>query len=170
MPTIEALLKAKKWKAAQELLYRELIAAPTDHWVWYSLSLAHYEQRQYDLALQCSQRAVELQPNCPLALWHYAGSLAMSGKESQAYVIWNLLLSMEPAAIADDECGEGLDSALRLLNDVHYRLGRYFRDRNQPDQAREAFTKYLHNRSHGVASSYDSAPVERYLSKLAVAG
>jgi tetratricopeptide (TPR) repeat protein len=169
MTDIDALLQAKKWKPAQELLYRELIEAPTDHWVWYTLSLAHYEQKHYDLALKCSQRAIELQPNCPLALWHYAGSLSMTGQDSQALVIWNLLLNMNPEVVAEGDCGEGMDHALRLLNDVHYRIGRYYQHHGPPELAREAFAKYLHNRGHGVASTYDSAPVERYLSKLALA-
>jgi hypothetical protein len=43
MVEIEALIEKCKWKQAEERLYHELANAPTDHWVWYMLSLAHYE-------------------------------------------------------------------------------------------------------------------------------
>src|SRR5215203_4268367 len=123
MTEIESLIEKRKWKQAEPLLYRELASTPTDHWIWYTLSLVHYEQEEYELAVKCAQRAVELQSNCPLALWHYAGSLYMNGQESQALAIWTILLGLDLEEIAHGDCGEGMDQAMRLINDVHYRVG-----------------------------------------------
>jgi tetratricopeptide (TPR) repeat protein len=126
MAALERHLKAKNWKKARSLIQDELVFEPTDHWLWATLGLTFYEQHDYERALRCSEWAVQLQPNCPLALWHYAGSLAMTGRESAALAIWTTLLRMDLEDIAYGEHGEGMDWALQLVNDVHYRVGRYY--------------------------------------------
>jgi tetratricopeptide (TPR) repeat protein len=167
---IETLLAQRKWSKARTAIQEELVAAPTDHWLWMHLSLTYYEQKQYEKALECSKRAVAYQPDCPLALWHYAGSLFMSGREVAALTIWTLLLDMDVEQVAYGECGEGMDWALQLLNDVHYRMGRYYEWNDKPEQARVSYEKYLHNRRHGVSSIYDTKKVEEYLARLAPTG
>jgi tetratricopeptide (TPR) repeat protein len=97
---IEQLVNAKRWKEARSLIQEQLIFAPTDHWLWMTLGLTYYEDKDYEKALACSRRAVELEPNCPLALWHYAGSLYMSGEDSSALAIWTVLLHLDLEEIA----------------------------------------------------------------------
>jgi hypothetical protein len=167
MSEIEELVEQKKWTAARKLIQEELISAPTDHWLWLTLSLTYYEQKKYEKALQCSKRAVELQPDCPLALWHYAGSLFMSGREDAALAIWILLLNMDVEQVAYGECGEGMDWALQLLNDVHYRMGRYYEWKREKELAFASYSKYLHNRAHGVGSLY---PIELAQQSAALCG
>ncbi|HVS39785.1 MAG TPA: hypothetical protein VMS17_29780 [Gemmataceae bacterium] len=166
MTEIEKLVDRKQWARARACAQEELIETPTDHWLWLTLSLTYYEQKHYEKALQCSKRAVEFQPDCPLALWHYAGSLYMSGREDSALAIWTILLDMDLEGVAYGECGEGMDWALQLINDVHYRVGRYYQWKENSDQARVSFEKYLHNRRHGVGSIYDVKKVEDYLAGL----
>jgi tetratricopeptide (TPR) repeat protein len=163
MATVEELVARNRWSQARERIQEELISAPTDHWLWLTLSLTYYEQKQYEKALQCSKRAVELQPDCPLALWHLAGSLFMSGREDAALAIWTLLLDMDVEKVAYGECGEGMDWALQLLNDTHYRVGRYYEWKGDAERAGVSYRKYLHNRAHGVGSIYDEKPVIAYL-------
>jgi tetratricopeptide (TPR) repeat protein len=170
MTTIERLVEQKKWGEARSLIMDELVSAPTDHWLWLTLSLTYYEENQYETALQCSKRAVEYQPDCPLALWHYAGSLFMSGREDAALAIWTVLLDMDLEKVAYGECGEGMDWALQLLNDVHYRMGRYYQWKGRPELARASFEKYLENRRHRVGSIYDAGQAEEYLSMAVRAG
>jgi predicted Zn-dependent protease len=81
MSDIDQLIADKKWEKARALIQEELISAPADHWLWMHLGLTYYEEKSYEQAAACSKRAVELRPNCPLALWHYAGSLFMNGNE-----------------------------------------------------------------------------------------
>lgn len=169
MTMIEKALADKKWPQARALIQEELIASPSDHWLWMHLGLTYYEEKEYDQALACAKRAVELEPGCALALWHYAGSLYVAGKESSALVIWTLLLDMDLDDVANGECGEGMDWALQLVNDVHYRMGRYFLHRGRNRLAQESFEKYLHNREHGVTSLYDLAPIKKQLSELVCA-
>lgn len=165
--TIEKLIATKKWTKARALIQEELLSKPTDHWLWTTLGLTYYEQRQYEKALRCSRRAVELAPNCPLVLWDYAGTLYMNRKETAALAIWNLLLDMDPEEVAYGECDEGMDWALQLLNDVHYRMGCCHQWLGDDDKARVSFDKYLHNRRHGVGSIYDIAEVKKRLAEIA---
>lgn len=140
-----------------------MVYHPSDHWLWLTLSLTYYEQKKYEQALKCSEWAVHLEPACPLALWHYAGSLYMSGMEASALAIWTSLLSKDIDEVAYGEHGEGMDWALQLINDVHYRVGRYYQHIGRDDLAAEAFGKYIHNREHGVGSIYELAAVKQHL-------
>src|SRR5262245_56775240 len=101
MEDIEKLIAEKKWKKARAAIQEELIDAPGDHWLWMHLGLTYYEEKRYAQALSCSKRAVELEPTCPLALWHYAGSLFMNGNEQGALAIWTILLDMDLDDIAN---------------------------------------------------------------------
>jgi tetratricopeptide (TPR) repeat protein len=168
--TIERLLAAEKWQEAQTLLHKELIHAPTSHWLWMMLSETYYEQFEYETALECAKRAVELAPQCSLALWHYAGCLSMTGQERAALSIWQLMLNRDLDEVAHGECGEGMKWAMQLLNDVHYRMGCIHRFLGEDAQARASFEKYLHNRRHGVGSIYKVDEVKQYLAKLPAAG
>ncbi len=163
MVEIERLIEKKKWSKARSLLQEDLLSKPMDHWLWMMLSLAFYEEKNYEKALICSRRAVQLKPDCPLALWHYAGDLYMTGHEASALVIWTMLRDMDMETIAYGEDGEGMDWALQLVNDVHYRIGRYYQWKGDDHLARESFQKYVHNRKHGVGSIYDLKKVEEYL-------
>jgi tetratricopeptide (TPR) repeat protein len=166
MTQIEKLVAAKKWTKARALILDGLPESPTSHWLWTTLGLTFYEQRRYKKALQCSRRAVALAPDCPLVLWDFAGCLSMCGEEDSALAIWTLLLSMELEEVAYGECAEGMDWAMQLINDVHYRMGKYYQWKKNPELARASFKKYLHNRAHGVGSIYDKQQVEKYLAEL----
>jgi tetratricopeptide (TPR) repeat protein len=170
MAHIETLLKRKRWREARALIQDELVSAPTDHWLWTTLGLTYYEEKQYEKALECSKRAVELQPDCPLVLWDYAGTLSMNGREEAALAIWTLLLDMDLEDVAYGECSEGMDWALQLINDVHYRMGHYFLWKGRKEQALNSFKKYLHNREHGVGSIYDKKEVEKHVALLVLDG
>jgi hypothetical protein len=93
----------------------------------------------------------------------------MNNRESAALAIWTLLLDMEPEKVAYDSCGEGMDWALQLLNDVHFRMARYYLRHGQAEFARTSLEKYLHNRNHGVGSIYQVGQAEKLLSQIPVA-
>lgn len=163
---IERLLVAEKWKEAQPLLHKELLHSPTDHWLWMMLSETYYEEFDYETALECAKRAVELAPQCPLALWHYAGCLSMNGQERAALAAWTLILNRDLDDVAYGECGEGMKWAMQLLNDVHYRMGRIHQFLGEGAQAKASYQKYLHNRSHGVGSLYELKEARRHLAEV----
>ena len=170
MTKVEKLVKAKKWSKARALIKEELLTDPADHWLWTTLGLTYYQQRQYEKALECSKRAVALAPDCALVLWDYAGCLEMAGRDHEALTIWTLIRQMDLEDIAYGECCEGMDWAMQIDNDVNYRMGRYFQRHGDREKARESFKKYLHNRAHGVGSIYTVKEVEGFLAKLDVTG
>lgn len=163
---IEQLIAKRQWSKARHLAQEELVYNPADHWLWLTLSLTYYEQKKYEPALKCSEWAVHLEPACPLALWHYAGSLFMSGQGTAALAIWTSLLSMDIDEVAYGEHGEGMDWALQLINDVHYRVARYYQTIGRGDLAAESLRKYVHNREHGVGSIYNLDSAKSYLSQI----
>lgn len=71
--------------AARRLIEEELLFSPSDHWLWLTLSSTCNEDKDYDKAVACGKRAVELGPGCPLALWHYAGALYMTNQDTAAF-------------------------------------------------------------------------------------
>lgn len=162
---IERSIQNKEWVGARALIQDELLYEPTDHWLWMMLGLTYYERKDYEKALICSKRTVELAPECPLALWHYAGALFMAGEDSAAFAIWSMLRNMDLEKIAYGDHGEGMPWALQLVNDVQYRLGRYYQWKGENQLARETFEKYLYNRKKGVGSIYDLKKVEGFLAR-----
>jgi tetratricopeptide (TPR) repeat protein len=163
---IERYLAKKNWKEARCSIQDELLFQPMDHWLWMTLGLTYHEEREYEKAIECGKRAVQLAPSCPLALWHYAGSLDTAGQGEFALPIWIMLLSMEVEEVAHGDHGEGMERALQLLNDVHYRMGRYYERTGKKELARRSFEKYLHNLAHGVGSIYEQSKAEDSLAKV----
>lgn len=163
---IERLIDERRWTKARARLQEELVYNPADHWLWLALSLTYYEQKKYEQALKCSEWAIHLKPACPLALWHYAGSLYMCGRGAAALAIWTSILSLEVEEVAFGDHGEGMDWALQLINDVQFRVARYYQSIGRDELAGGAFAKYVHNRQHGVGSIYDLAVAQRYLAGL----
>jgi tetratricopeptide (TPR) repeat protein len=163
---IEACLQQHRWSAARRWIERALKDAPADHWLHTMLGLTFYEQKDYERALPPTEAALRLQPECPLVLFHYAGTLFMLGRHEEALAVWKRLLAKDVAAVADDECGEGMDWALQLLNDCHFRMARCYQFLGDNEAARLSYLKYLHNRSHGVGSIYHSDKAEKGLAAV----
>src|SRR5438309_1482364 len=112
---IEDLIAADRWEEAQEAIRMALEAEPSSHWLLARLALTSYEQRRYEEALGLAERAVRLEPRCPLALWEAAGALDMLGRESEAILIYRRLIRRGVEALAYGECGEGLSRARGLV-------------------------------------------------------
>src|SRR5262249_26328292 len=66
---IEALLNKGQWRRAEAVIRKQLQDNPEDHWLWARLAGAKYEQREYRGALDAAEKALEIVPDCPLALW-----------------------------------------------------------------------------------------------------
>lgn len=156
---IDATLEADDWAKARELLLQELKRAPDDHWLLTRLSTTYYEERKYSQALKLSERAVQLAPQCPLALWDYAGALDMLGREPEAIGIWRRIIERGAAALAKDECGEGIRWARSLVNDARYRIALALRDVGKSAAALQQLDEHLAHRSPGCSSIYPLAEV-----------
>src|SRR5690349_12462731 len=87
-PESESLIRKGEWKQAQTAIEKQLVREPDDHWLWARLSGVKYEQRDYQGALQAAERALEIVPDCPLALWSKAGAVEMLGKADEALAVY----------------------------------------------------------------------------------
>ncbi|SRR5579883_1118680 len=166
MQSIETYIKQENWKKAQRLIRKALKTEPDSHWLWATLSLTYHEQFDYEKSLEYAQKAFSLAPHCPLVLWHYAGALYMHGLAKEALDIWKRLIRRGAKSIAYGECGEGLESARRLVNDCNYRIGRCYAWIGQRALAIRYFRKYLENREKGVRSAYDLREVKKELAAV----
>ena len=119
---IEALIRAERWAGARGLIKKRLKKEPTNHWLLARLGLTYYEQRQYDEALAYEEEALRIEPNCPLALWDYAGSLQMLGRHREALGVYERITQLGAKRIAVGQCGEGLAWANGLVADCYYRM------------------------------------------------
>lgn len=163
---IERLLQLEQWSKARAAIQECLVFHPTDHWLWMHLGLTYYEQKKYEQATKCCEHAFKLASECQLAKWHYAGCLSMVGREQEALAMWQDLLDADLEEIAHGDHGEGMDWAMQLINDVHFRMGRCRQSLKQWGPARQSLRKYVHNRRHGVGSLYQLKTALRCLEQV----
>jgi len=110
----------ENYLAAIELLRTKLSEYPDDHWLLAQLSICFYEQKEYQTALEFSQKAVTLKPQCPLALNYHATILFANKQNSEALKVWQNLLETAHDQLAYGECGEGSKFAQSLQNDIRF--------------------------------------------------
>jgi tetratricopeptide (TPR) repeat protein len=160
---IEALIEREMWTDARRAIQEELKNDPKNHWLLTRLSTTYYEQGDYETALHWVEKARELAPDCPLVLWDYAGALDMLGREREALGVYRSLLQRGARAIAEDECGEGMEWATGLLTDCVYRAGRCFDDLKDRRRAATLYRRYLQLVDMGAPSIY---PREEAVARL----
>ena len=151
---VERLILAEAWQDARALIRKALRRESDSHWLWTRLSLTYYEQFQYGKALKYAQRALEIAPRCPLALWDAAGSLEMLGEVRAALAIYRGLIRHGPRAIASGECGEGMASARGLVADCYYRAAGCYSTLGRRKAARTMLDNHFAMRGPGCRSIY----------------
>ena len=151
---IDRAMNEEDWQTARRLILRELNAAPDDHWLTTRLATTFYEQRDYAAALEWSEKAMCLAPECPLVVWDYACALDLTGQEEAAIQVWRDLIDRGPQRIAADECGEGLRWAESLVNDSRYRAALSFFDLGKKKEALRLLRAHLAHRKPGLPSLY----------------
>jgi tetratricopeptide (TPR) repeat protein len=151
---VEVFVRAERWNEACRAITADLRSDPRNHWLVSRLALTFYEQRRYNDALIHSERALELNPRCPLSLWDYAGTLQMLDRDIEAADIYRRLLRRGAKRIANGPCGEGLARARGLIADCHLRLSDSLRRLNRESEAEIHFAKHLDLRGPGCQSIY----------------
>ncbi len=156
----------EKWDEAKKILKDELEKTPEDHWLITQLSEIYYEKHDYETALKLSTKAIKLAPNCPLVINDYALHLYMHEKDDLAIENWNKLLQEGVEKIAYGECGEGLQQAKSMLNDVRMRMALSYSETGQKNKALFFYKEHLNNRKRGLYSNFTKKEVEKEIKKL----
>src|ERR1039457_6456673 len=128
---IEKTLQSEDWVGARKLITVGLQRDPKDHWLLSRLGLTFYEQRKYKQALYWESKALQEAPYCPLAIWGYAGTLEMLGRQRESVALYRWLLSWGEKELAYGECGEGIRMARSLMADCHYRIALIWEENRQ---------------------------------------
>jgi tetratricopeptide (TPR) repeat protein len=165
---IERLIRAEDWPAARLAVRAKLRSCPRDHWLLTRLGLTYYEERRYKQALKYSLRALEEVPNCPLALWDYAGSLEMLGQTEEALKAYLVLVRRGIQQIAFGDCGEGIAWARGLIADCHYRMAHCHTALQRPKMAIKSLKSHIGLRGPGCRSIYSLVEVRKELTGLQV--
>jgi tetratricopeptide (TPR) repeat protein len=128
---VERLIETERWVDARHAIEELLKRRPSDHWLITRLSTTYYEMGDYAKALGLADQALELVPDCPLAMWDKAGALDMLGRGKEALAILVSLLKMIVEAIElnqADDFGEGGAWTLGLVADCAFRIGLILED------------------------------------------
>jgi tetratricopeptide (TPR) repeat protein len=163
---IESLIDADDWKGARKVIRAALLTEPESHWLLSRLALTYYEEFKYEESLEYETRALALAPNCPLALWGYAGALEMLGREREALEVYRRLVRRGAESIAYGECGEGLARARGLVADSLYRMAGCYKSLGQSRKAAEHLEKHLAQRGKGCHSIYRLREARKGLDEL----
>jgi tetratricopeptide (TPR) repeat protein len=122
------------------LLRKNLKQSPDCHWLWFELSSAYYEKKKYKIALKYAQKALEIMPDCPLALWYCAAALSYSdieGSYQKSYDIYKQLIKKGVAGLDRmDCCNEGHDYNTGFINDCRLCIGMCAYDMNKYKEAK----------------------------------
>jgi tetratricopeptide (TPR) repeat protein len=169
---IEALLGKSQWKQAQAAIEKQLAKEPDDHWLWARLSGVRYEQRDYPEALQAAKTALEIVPDCPLALWSKAGALEMLGKAKEAMRLYAQLFRRGLQELKDpdedaNECWEGPDWTAGLTVDCVFRTAGCLAKIGKRDNAVATYGFFLTLLDMGMQGIYTREEALERIKKLA---
>jgi tetratricopeptide (TPR) repeat protein len=162
---INRLFDREDWATARKLLDAEREKDPESHWVLTQLGVTYYEQRQYKRAERLFEEAVAIMPECPLALWHLAGSKDALGDHQSAIRIYSRLL-MSKRTAAEDPCWESDEWTESLKTDCVYRLGVCFDHLGKKKKAEQCYRHYLELLLAGAAGMYSAEDVIHKIQRL----
>jgi predicted Zn-dependent protease len=166
---IEKAISAAHWEEARRNIRAQLKRKPDNHWLLTRLSLTYYEQKQYRRALHYSVKALQHAPYCPLAIWDYAGTLNMLGRNGEALALYRWLISWGEDYLAYGECGEGLPAARSMIGDCYFRIAGILDDQRQLKRALKALDKYFSLRKRGVRSIYTMREAKGHYRRIQLA-
>ena len=116
---IDRLIQAERWQEAGALIEKALKKEPNSHWLLTQLGETYYEEQQYKKALKVLLQSRHIVPDCPLTLWHLAGTLDALGFSSEALQLytWLILHSISGTLLSIIVTGFLLRGARRIFQD-----------------------------------------------------
>ncbi len=169
--SIEHLIRGGAWKPAQALIEQKLRKEPEDHWLWSRLSGVKYEQRDYRGALAAAEKALDVVPDCPLALWSKAGAVEMLGQTGEAAKIYAQLFRRGLGQLKNpdedaNECWEGPAWTASLLVDCLFKIAGCLATTGHQDRAVQVYRDFLSLVDLGVQGIYSREDALKRLRKL----
>ena len=168
---IESLIAERKWESAQKAVEKQLGKEPDDHWLWSRLSGVKYERQDYRGALDAAEKALNIVPDCPLALWSRAGALDMLGRTKEAGKIYIQLTRRGLEELNDpdedaNDCWEGADWTRCLVVDCIFRTADCLAKIGKRKEAAEWYHRFLNLLDFGMQGIYSREDATARLKKL----
>lgn len=104
---IAKLMEEARYTDAQAIIEAKLQHDPGCHWYLTQLGSCQYEQREYLTSLVTFKRSLEVVPDCPLTIWHLAGTLAALDDRTRALGLYLWILAQPDSKYRTDACWEG---------------------------------------------------------------
>jgi tetratricopeptide (TPR) repeat protein len=162
---INDLIEKDQYDEARRLIEKELEKEPDSHWLLTQLGSTYYEQRQYKKALKWLLKSLDILDDCPLTLWHLAGTLEALEKPKAALRIYSWLLESRISP-EEDPCWESVEWTENLKTDCVYRIGTCFVDLKQKAKAAQSFRRYVDLLLAGAPGMYSLEEVQQHLDRL----
>jgi tetratricopeptide (TPR) repeat protein len=162
---INDLIESEQWEKARARIEKALRREPDSHWLLTRLGETYYEERQYKRALALFLKSLAIVADCPLTLWHVAGTLDALGSPAAALRIYTWLVKSKKTA-SDDPCWESPEWTDALKTDCVFRIGVCFEHLIRKDKAADCFRRYIDLLMAGAAGSYSFDEAMRRLREL----
>jgi tetratricopeptide (TPR) repeat protein len=147
--------KNNRWLDAKRVLEEELIIYPNEYWLLTTLSNVLYELKDYNSALEYSEKALNAEPSDYLVLNNHACILSViEGKEKDAIELLERIIFTDSNKIEFGNHGEGMRWAKSLVNDCRVRLALVYLSINEKAKAIEYLNEHLEKREKGVFSNF----------------
>lgn len=152
---INCFLDQNRLFEAKKILQDELKTYPNEYWLLTTLSNVFYELKDYNSALEFSERALSVESSDYLVINNHACILSViEGKEEEAIELFEKIIFTELDKMAFGKYGEGIRWAKSLANDCRVRLALVYLSINEKLRAMKCLDDHLANRERGVFSNF----------------
>ena len=164
MDTLIRLIKQRKYKAAERLLYKDLKKNPEDVYVLTQLANVLWTRHKDEDSLYYANKAKALSPTYPFLNYTRGRILWSLEKYEQSVEEWDILLSMTEMDVAKN--GYGIGWAKSVINDSRYYkadcLYHLFRD----SEALALMEEHLKHRGRGIESDFSKKEAVLFYKRL----
>ncbi len=150
------LLAGGRGLAARKLIRAELRSGPADHWLMVKMAQSYAIEDELRLALRWVERAIELEPRCPTAMWNLAGILFRLRRDRESERVLRVMIARGTGGVtrAKKACRQSLRWARGQMANCQLLLSWILADRKDLRGARRAVRCYLKARAAGAPSAY----------------
>lgn len=161
----DALCDADRYVQAEAMIRRALEAEPHSHWLMARLAFLCTRDGRAKEALRVLERALRIEPRCPLVRWEHGSTLQALGRHADAIAVYRGITRQPLHDLAFGTCGEGLRWARSLRLDCLFFIGECYAELGRPALARRWFLKHLDERCRGIPTMVSKREVVRVLRK-----
>ena len=164
MAELTQLIKQNRFKAAENLLRKELEQEPENVYFLAQLANALWNLNKDEEALSYADKAKSISPTNPLTLFTRARVLGSLHKFEACAAEWEELISMGEAEVAEKGFGKGW--AKSVINDARYYRALSLGELNRDKEALALMEEHLKHRGKGVQSDFTKKEATLFYKEL----